>query len=99
MILLDMEIPETCFDCRFRTDTGECELTGLYTSHKAYVMPLSYDCPIKAEIPKDATNIDILSLLLPEKAMISADKHGYLHIRGVKKEWLKESWKGQENAD
>ena len=59
MIILDMEAPKSCFDCRFRTDTGECELTGLYTSYQALTMPLSESCPIKAEIPKNATNGDV----------------------------------------
>lgn len=65
MVILDMEAPKSCFDCRFRTDTGECELTGLYTSHKAYVMPLSYDCPIKAEIPTGASNGDVIKAMFP----------------------------------
>lgn len=65
MILLDIDMPKSCFDCRFRADTGECELTGLYASSEAYVMPLSYDCPIKAEIPKNATNGDVIKAMFP----------------------------------
>lgn len=104
MILLDMDMPKSCFDCRFRTDTGECELTGLYTSHKAYVMPLSCDCPIKAEIPKDATNGDVIEALFSwiksEKdyensmvAILMSGHKGYIHFD---LEWWNAPWKGQE---
>ena len=65
MILLDMDMPENCFECRFRTATGECELTGLYTSYQALTMPLSESCPIKAEIPKNATNGDAIKAMFP----------------------------------
>lgn len=77
MILLDMEMPESCFDCRFRTATGECELTGFYTSYQALTMPLSESCPIKAEIPKSSTNGDVIKAMFPNLTVKVIDTDEY----------------------
>lgn len=76
MVLLDMKMPKSCYDCRFRTDTGECELTGLYTSYQAFTMPLSESCPIKAEIPKNATNGDVIKAMFPRNNMLVNESLG-----------------------
>lgn len=36
------------------------------------------------------TNLEKLEKLLPRKGYISVDRRGYIHIRGVKREWLDE---------
>jgi hypothetical protein len=68
-----------------------CELTGLYTSHKAYVMPSSYDCPIKAEIPKDATNGDVIKAVFKEVQHYSDGK--------ICASWWNAPWKGMVKHD
>lgn len=107
MIILDMEIPKSCFDCRFRTDTGMCELTGFYTSYQPLTMPLSELCPIKAEIPKDATNGDVIKAMFPQfdvNEEWKATRHfefkskECIEITGIAtSDWWDAKWKGQEN--
>ena len=57
--------------------------------------------PIKVEIPKNATNGDVLLALYPhEDLLIGSEKFGTNHneIGGMRvlKEWWNASWKGQE---
>ena len=44
--------------------------------------------------PKDATNEEVLNLILPENAYISADRRGQVHIRGINKKWLDMLYRG-----
>jgi hypothetical protein len=60
-------------------------------------MPLSESCPIKAEIPKDATNGDVIKAMFPnaeykDRHNITIDKrnseNGELQLTGMAdKEW------------
>lgn len=62
-----------------------------------------YDTALKMAIKsleqmpfEDATNGDVLSLLFQDDSFrIAADKHGYLHIRGVKKDWWNAPYKSE----
>lgn len=107
MILLDMEMPENCFECRFRTDTGECALTGFYTSYQALTMPLSESCPIKAEIPKNATNGDVIKAMFPQNNMLvneSLGEKGTVFFESEDNvilyslDWWNAPWKGDKDA-
>lgn len=50
---------------------------------------------ITVNIPDNATNEEVLYILFAhDKALnIRADRHGFLHMRGVKADWLKQPYK------
>ena len=50
---------------------------------------------ITINIPDNATNEDVLNIVFKndDSLSIRADRHGFLHMRGVKEDWLKHSYK------
>lgn len=67
MVLLDMKIPKNCWDCPMqryavRSDNHICVITGKLAEE---IEERSALCPIKTEIPKDATNGDVIKAMFP----------------------------------
>ena len=65
MLILDMEIPERCWECPMqryavRSDNHICVITGKLAED---IEERSAFCPIKSEIPKGATNGDVAKAL------------------------------------
>lgn len=73
--------PEPVFDVNYPECANCC-----YNSVDAdYIRNLPSVYPV---FPKDATNEEVLNLILPENAYVSVDKRGGVHIRGIDKKWL-----------
>jgi hypothetical protein len=96
MVLLDMKIPKNCWDCPMqryavRSDNHICVITGKLAEE---IEERSALCPIKTEIPKDATNGDLLLSIFQEKSdcfyPIGTDKMGF----AVDVEWWNSPWRG-----
>lgn len=98
MVLLDIEIPKNCKDCRINV-YGRCGALRTSVLLEMANEERNDNCPIKAELPKDATNGDLLLSIFQEKSdcfyPIGTDKMGFT----VDVEWWNAPWEGQENAE
>ena len=64
MVLLDMEMPKSCKDCRINTDgNGRCGALNSSCMYFAGHETKPVYCPIKAEISKNATNGDVIKAM------------------------------------
>lgn len=66
MLLLDMNMPKSCKDCRINV-YGRCGALRTSVLQEMVNEERNDNCPIKAEIPKNATNGDMMLELLKEK--------------------------------
>ena len=64
MILLDMEKPKSCKDCRINV-YGRCGALRTSVLQEMVNEERNDNCPIKAEIPKNATNGDVIKAMFP----------------------------------
>lgn len=92
MILLDMEMPKNCVECdkigirailECRLIFSGCANCGRHPN-----------CLIKAEIPKDATNGDVIKAMFPN--VVNSDMDLVDAFNNAKR-WWNAQWKGQEN--
>ncbi len=89
MVLLDMEMPKSCKDCRINTDgNGRCGLINSSCMYFAGHNTKPVYCPIKAEIPKNVTNGDVMMAVFKEIQYWSDGK--------ISAKWWDAPWKGQE---
>lgn len=100
MLLLDMNMPKSCNDCRINTDgNGRCGALNSSCMYYAGHETKPVFCPIKAEIPTGASNGDVLLALYPhEDLLIGSEKFGTYHneFGGMKvlKEWWSAPYRG-----
>ncbi len=105
MIILDMEMPKSCADCRINTDgNGRCGALNTSCMYYAGHETKPVYCPIKAEIPENPTNGDVIKAMFPNAEY--KDRHnvtienrnsenGELQLTGMAdKEWWNAPWKG-----
>ena len=65
MIIVDMEMPKSCEECYLKGEMDLCRaLTEYYNADS-----IPKDCPIKAEIPDNATNGDVIKAMFPNCAL------------------------------
>jgi hypothetical protein len=67
-----MKIPENCWGCPMqrysvRSDNHICVITGKLAEE---IEERSAFCPIKAELPKNATNGDVIKAMFPRNNML-----------------------------
>lgn len=104
MVLLDMKMPISCKDCDLRDSCDNCSVTWENVADEVDDEVIADSCPIKAEIPKNATNGDVIEALFSwiksEKdyensmvAILMSGHKGYIHFD---LEWWNAPWKGQE---
>ena len=55
MILLDIDMPKSCKDCELRDYIDNCAVTGEDVAAEVDDEVIAETCPIKGELPKDAT--------------------------------------------
>jgi hypothetical protein len=53
MILLEMEMPKSCKDCKLRNYVDDCAVTGEDVAREVDDEVIAESCPIKGELPKD----------------------------------------------
>jgi hypothetical protein len=53
MILLDMEKPKSCKNCRLCNHIDDCSVTGKDVASEVDNEVIAESCPIKGELPKD----------------------------------------------
>ena len=82
MILVDMEMPKSCRFCHLQdvcvpfqreVVTEVVSIDTLNERHK--------DCPIKAEIPDNATNGDVIKTMFPDLIMPLSKSSNIVHTR------------------
>ncbi len=100
MVILDMEMPKSCKDCRLKYDNQCIPLRKSCLLKICEEEKLS-NCPIKAEIPTGATNGDVLLALYPhEDLLIGSEEFGTDHneIGGMRvlKEWWNAPYRREE---
>jgi hypothetical protein len=102
--MLDLKMPKNCIDCNNMglRDLLKCDLifSGCANCGR------HPNCPIKAEIPKNATNGDVFEALFPwiksekdyENSMVAIlvrGHKGYIHFD---MEWWNAPWKGNDES-
>jgi hypothetical protein len=87
MVLLDVNMPKSCVECELH-NYHFCDVTK--ESIENYEEKRAEFCPIKAEIPKDATNGDVIRGLFPKYYQTLLN---YLDCT----KWWNAPWKGMEN--
>lgn len=105
MVLLDMEAPKNCKDCRINV-YGRCGALRTSVLQEMVNEERNDDCPIKAEIPKNATNGDVIKAMFPnaeykDRHNITIDKrnseNGELQLTGMAdKEWWNAPYRREE---
>jgi hypothetical protein len=53
MILLEMDKPKSCKDCKLRNYVDDCAVTGEDIAREVDDELIAESCPIKGELPKD----------------------------------------------
>lgn len=53
MILLNMEMPKSCKNCKLRNYVDDCAVTGEDIAREVDDEVIAESCPIKGELPKD----------------------------------------------
>lgn len=64
MVLMDMEMPKSCKDCRINV-YGRCGALRTSVLLEMANEERNDNCPIKAELPKNATNGDVIKAMFP----------------------------------
>lgn len=106
MIILDIDMPESCKDCRINTDgNGRCGLINSSCMYFAGHNTKPVYCPIKNEIPNDATNGDVIKALFPNTKNRLDENTDIMIVKwddGISRfyshQWWDSPWKGQERA-
>lgn len=106
MVLLDMEMPKSCKDCRINV-YGRCGALRTSVLLEMANEERNDNCPIKAEIPKGATNGDVIKAMFPQLDINEewkATRHfefksnECIEITGIAtSDWWNALWKGNEH--
>jgi hypothetical protein len=92
MVLLDIDMPKSCSDCSLKElDVWKGKFVCKCCGSPICNLPTRMNfCPIKVEIPKDATNGDVIRGLFPKYYQTLLN---YLDCT----KWWNAPWKGMEN--
>lgn len=84
MILVDIEMPKACNECWLYNEDMECCIvaSGGTANRFGYNNSTKPDwCPIKAEIPDNATNGDVIKTMFPDLIMPLSKSSNIVHTR------------------
>lgn len=107
MVLLDMEAPKSCADCDLLDACNNCSVTWEDVTNAVDDEVIAETCPIKAEIPKNATNGDVIKAMFPRNNMLvneSLGEKGTVFFESEDNvilyslDWWNAPWKGQKDA-
>ena len=107
MVILDMEMPKSCADCDLRDTCDNCSVTWEDVANAVDDEVIAESCPIKAEIPKDATNGDVIKVMFPWIAQekdykdlrVSVLPKGFEKHMRFDMSWWNAPWKGKVGGE